>query len=119
MYHDVGFTDASPAELDTLKRQFLRIQTQPFVSFLAVDEGFAMHHMYLRFCCVFLCYDFIENVFVVDDAVLQDLDERASGVIVCFNQKRRQRFLIDVHRARNEAGTGTEGEQAGLQRCVV
>lgn len=118
VYEDVGLADTSHPDLYAFERQFLRIQTQTLVPFLTIDEGFAVHHVYLRLCSGFLSDDFVKNIFVVDNTVLQNLDKCRAGVVVCLDEKWWQTFLIDIDRPGDETGTRSERKESRLQWAV-
>ena len=90
----------------------------PLFPFLAEDKGLGVLEVDLGVVGHFLFGEVVEGAVVIDDAVLENLDERGAAVFMGALQHHRQVPLHGVDRTGGEAGAGAEREGHRRDRVV-
>ena len=118
VHHEVCFFHALVVKGHGFKLQGFRIELQTLVAFLAEDERLIVFHLDLCIRSSLFVHHILEDVFVIHDAVLQNLNERRAVVVLGGVQHGRQAFLVHVHRTSDKRRAGAHRKKPWLNGAV-
>src|SRR5229473_4622096 len=115
MHHEILLRDAV-AELHDLGP--LPVHPNTLLAILAEDQRLAMLEHQLMIGLDLLVRHIVESAVIENIAVLQNLDERGPTMGMRALEHLALMLLLDVHRAGDEAGAGTERERDRIKRII-